>query len=267
MQTRMRRVGLEETISALGFPLSIRRQIGESSAAAPFVRRRLQRLVRPARCGLAARIPPFDQSGDGRNQTIRYDHHGLASRPKGSFVFCDRLALSLALVMLDHSPDRGLIPARRKPVSFHRCFLLCLLTIRQKRLTAELAGGTNERTVRLRVPDVDHPEIATTRRLADGHPGAVSSGSVLSRIFQDLLHFFLADVVIPDVRLTGYRIQVEAKVHPHQYRRRPAPAQTRAIAPVGLTTRALRRGRFLAAACSALLGTLALTAGSAYRPH
>ena len=108
-------------------------------------------------------------------------------------------------------------------------------TIRRKRFAAEFIRGNNERPIRLRLPDVDHAQIAATLCLAGGHPGAVSSGSVLSRILQGLLHFFLIDIVIPDMRLTGCRVQVEAKVHSHQYRWRLPTAQTGVIAPVDLT--------------------------------
>ena len=39
-------------------------------------------------------------------------------------VFRGRLMLSLLLVMLEHSSNSVFIPASRKSVSFHRCFLL-----------------------------------------------------------------------------------------------------------------------------------------------
>jgi hypothetical protein len=74
-------------------------------------------------------------------------------------------------------------------------------TISQKRLIAQLVSGDNERTVRFRVSNVNNAEIATSRCLAHGHAGAVLSRSVLARILQNLFHLFIADVVIPDVRL------------------------------------------------------------------
>lgn len=75
--------------------------------------------------------------------------------------------------------------------------------IRYQRLTTEVICGDNERTVRLRFPDVNNPDIAATRRLADGHPGTVPAWPILSWILQDLLYLFFADVVFPDVRLAS----------------------------------------------------------------
>jgi hypothetical protein len=49
--------------------------------------------------------------------------------------------------------------------------------------------------------------------------------TILNCIRQDLFYLYLVNVVIPNVRLTGCRIEVEAKVHQHQYRGCPGAVQ------------------------------------------
>jgi hypothetical protein len=53
--------------------------------------------------------------------------------------------------------------------------------------------------------------------LTNRDAGAVSPETILSRIRQNLLDLFLIDTVITDVRLTRCPIEVEAKIHRHQY--------------------------------------------------
>jgi hypothetical protein len=53
--------------------------------------------------------------------------------------------------------------------------------------------------------------------LTNRDAGAVSPETILPRIRQNLLDLFLIDAVITDVRLTRCPIEVEAKIHRHQY--------------------------------------------------
>jgi len=62
-----------------------------------------------------------DQSSHFRNEAVGYDDHSLAPQPECSFVFGERLILSLLLVMFQDALNPGLVPAGRKSVSFHRC--------------------------------------------------------------------------------------------------------------------------------------------------
>lgn len=88
----------------------------------------------------------------------------------------------------------------------------------QKRFISKLVCRNDKSAVRLRVTDVNNSKIPTSRRLAYRHAGAVSPGTILSWIVQDFLHLFLFDLVIPNVRLISFRIEVETKIHRHQYR-------------------------------------------------
>jgi len=74
--------------------------------------------------------------------------------------------------------------------------------IGQERFPSKVVGRNDEGTVRLRIADVNNLQAPTAPGLTDRQAGTVSPGTILSGIGQDLLHLYLVDVMIPDVRLT-----------------------------------------------------------------
>jgi hypothetical protein len=74
--------------------------------------------------------------------------------------------------------------------------------------------------------------------LTNRDAGAVSPEAILSRIRQNLLDLFLIDAVITDVRLACCPIEVEAKIHRHQYTEiaaLPCNLNRQATCPLSLT--------------------------------
>lgn len=63
------------------------------------------------------------------------------------------------------------------------------------------------------VRNVHDLQVPPGVRLTDGNPNAILSGAVLSRPPEHLLHVLLADVMSIDVRLSGFRVGVEANIH------------------------------------------------------
>ena len=114
----------------------------------------------------------------------------------------------------------------------------------QKGSASEFICRDHESTVCPRVADVSNFQVSTARCLTNRHAGALSPGTIFSRVRQDLLYLSLLDVMIPDVRLTCCWIEVEAKLHRHQYTNWQRAVQAAwAAASGGLTTRARRLSR------------------------
>jgi len=76
--------------------------------------------VRPLRTNLLGGASQFDEASNFRYQAFGYDDHSLAPQPECSFVFCERLILSLLLVMFQDALNPGFVPAGRKSISFHQ---------------------------------------------------------------------------------------------------------------------------------------------------
>lgn len=58
-------------------------------------------------------------------------------------------------------------------------------------------------------------EIPSVLSLSDSDTRALSPGSILARRNQDLLHFVLVNLMVVNMRVSRFRIGVEADAHRH----------------------------------------------------
>src|SRR5262249_49020391 len=80
-------------------------------------------------------------------------------------------------------------------------------------LAREVVGGDDKDAVRLLVPDVNHLQVAAGDTPAKGDPGVFPALKVIPRSQQHLANFLLGYIVIADVRLLTFRVDVEPDFH------------------------------------------------------
>src|SRR5437016_2423916 len=80
-------------------------------------------------------------------------------------------------------------------------------------LRAQLVGGDYEHRVGLGVRHVDHPKIPPGTRLAQRHPGSLSTRTILEWAGQHLTYLVLAHAVTRRVRFSRLSIDVEPHFH------------------------------------------------------
>jgi hypothetical protein len=84
---------------------------------------------------------------------------------------------------------------------------------RFQRLASQLVSRDDKNTVRNRIGDINDAKIPTRSRLTDRYAGTFTARPILNGFLENLLDFRFRDPVRTNVRLPGFRIEIESQVH------------------------------------------------------
>ena len=82
-----------------------------------------------------------------------------------------------------------------------------------QRLSGQLVGGDYKYTVGCWITDINYPQNSSRIRTPDRYTRFLGARPILVPIRQNLLNFYLVDIVIVKVRKAGSRIEVEPDGH------------------------------------------------------